>query len=149
MIEEFCAALNARIVSDRYAIDIDLLIEVEDDGPGIAHPENLFVPFFTTKAGGQWNRPGPRTPDCGGARWQPAVDQSAGLPRCDGHRATAVEQDTGRRLNESSEWTFRARSYAITLVYYRNSIVPFGSNGSRKSTAIGASFPAFAIPVGA
>lgn len=30
----------------------DLLIEVEDDGPGIPHAENLFVPFFTTKAGG-------------------------------------------------------------------------------------------------
>ncbi|MGH8297814.1 MAG: sensor histidine kinase [Steroidobacteraceae bacterium] len=30
----------------------DLLIEVEDDGPGIAHTENLFVPFFTTKDGG-------------------------------------------------------------------------------------------------
>lgn len=30
----------------------DLFIEVEDDGPGIAHTENLFVPFFTTKAGG-------------------------------------------------------------------------------------------------
>jgi two-component system nitrogen regulation sensor histidine kinase NtrY len=30
----------------------DLLIEVEDDGPGIAHTENLFVPFFTTKTGG-------------------------------------------------------------------------------------------------
>jgi PAS domain S-box-containing protein len=30
----------------------DLLIEVEDDGPGIAHTENLFVPFFTTKEGG-------------------------------------------------------------------------------------------------
>lgn len=29
-----------------------LLIEVEDDGPGIAHTENLFVPFFTTKEGG-------------------------------------------------------------------------------------------------
>ena len=29
-----------------------LLIEVEDDGPGIAHTENLFVPFFTTKPGG-------------------------------------------------------------------------------------------------
>ncbi len=28
------------------------LIEVEDDGPGIAHTENLFVPFFTTKPGG-------------------------------------------------------------------------------------------------
>lgn len=31
---------------------LDLLIEVEDDGPGIAHTENLFVPFFTTKDGG-------------------------------------------------------------------------------------------------
>jgi len=30
----------------------DLLIEVEDDGPGIPHTENLFVPFFTTKEGG-------------------------------------------------------------------------------------------------
>jgi PAS domain S-box-containing protein len=30
----------------------DLLIEVEDNGPGIAHTENLFVPFFTTKDGG-------------------------------------------------------------------------------------------------
>jgi PAS domain S-box-containing protein len=30
----------------------DLLIEVEDDGPGIARTENLFVPFFTTKDGG-------------------------------------------------------------------------------------------------
>jgi PAS domain S-box-containing protein len=29
-----------------------LLIEVEDDGPGVVHTENLFVPFFTTKAGG-------------------------------------------------------------------------------------------------
>ena len=29
-----------------------LLIEVEDDGPGIEHTENLFVPFFTTKPGG-------------------------------------------------------------------------------------------------
>lgn len=29
-----------------------LLIEVEDDGPGIAHTENLFVPFFTTTPGG-------------------------------------------------------------------------------------------------
>jgi PAS domain S-box-containing protein len=30
----------------------DLLIEIEDDGPGIAQTENLFVPFFTTKEGG-------------------------------------------------------------------------------------------------
>ena len=29
-----------------------LLIEVEDDGPGIPHTDNLFVPFFTTKPGG-------------------------------------------------------------------------------------------------
>ena len=29
-----------------------LRIEVEDDGPGIASTENLFVPFFTTKPGG-------------------------------------------------------------------------------------------------
>ena len=29
-----------------------LEIFVEDDGPGIANPHNLFVPFFTTKPGG-------------------------------------------------------------------------------------------------
>lgn len=29
-----------------------LQITVEDDGPGIANPQNLFVPFFTTKPGG-------------------------------------------------------------------------------------------------
>ena len=29
-----------------------LEITVEDDGPGIANPQNLFVPFFTTKPGG-------------------------------------------------------------------------------------------------
>lgn len=29
-----------------------VIIEVEDDGPGIAHTENLFVPFYTTKPGG-------------------------------------------------------------------------------------------------
>jgi signal transduction histidine kinase len=27
-------------------------ITVEDDGPGLPSPENLFVPFFTTKPGG-------------------------------------------------------------------------------------------------
>ncbi len=30
----------------------DLLITVTDDGPGVANPDNLFVPFFTTKPGG-------------------------------------------------------------------------------------------------
>jgi two-component system, NtrC family, nitrogen regulation sensor histidine kinase NtrY len=29
-----------------------LVVEVEDDGPGLAQTENLFVPFFTTKAAG-------------------------------------------------------------------------------------------------
>ena len=29
-----------------------ILIEIEDDGPGIAPTDNLFVPFFTTKPGG-------------------------------------------------------------------------------------------------
>jgi signal transduction histidine kinase len=27
-------------------------IVVEDDGPGVSNPANLFVPFFTTKPGG-------------------------------------------------------------------------------------------------
>jgi signal transduction histidine kinase len=27
----------------------DLIVEVEDDGPGVASDANLFVPFFTTK----------------------------------------------------------------------------------------------------
>lgn len=30
----------------------NVLLEIEDDGPGIAETENLFVPFFTTKPGG-------------------------------------------------------------------------------------------------
>ena len=29
-----------------------LAITVTDSGPGIANPDNLFVPFFTTKPGG-------------------------------------------------------------------------------------------------
>ncbi|HEX5046614.1 MAG TPA: ATP-binding protein, partial [Gammaproteobacteria bacterium] len=35
-----------------YAEDGRLVIEVEDDGPGLARTDNLFVPFFTTKPGG-------------------------------------------------------------------------------------------------
>jgi two-component system, NtrC family, nitrogen regulation sensor histidine kinase NtrY len=30
----------------------DVEISIEDNGPGIANPSNLFVPFFTTKPGG-------------------------------------------------------------------------------------------------
>lgn len=30
----------------------DLVLEMKDDGPGIANPANLFVPYFTTKKGG-------------------------------------------------------------------------------------------------
>lgn len=33
-------------------IDGQACIEIEDDGPGLARTENLFVPFFTTKPGG-------------------------------------------------------------------------------------------------
>jgi nitrogen fixation/metabolism regulation signal transduction histidine kinase len=29
-----------------------VIFEVEDNGPGVANPDNLFVPFFTTKPGG-------------------------------------------------------------------------------------------------
>jgi nitrogen fixation/metabolism regulation signal transduction histidine kinase len=32
--------------------DGGVLVAVEDDGPGLPSPENLFVPFFTTKPGG-------------------------------------------------------------------------------------------------
>lgn len=40
-------------VSVRWSQDGDrLLVEVEDEGPGIGETTNLFVPFFTTKPGG-------------------------------------------------------------------------------------------------
>jgi nitrogen fixation/metabolism regulation signal transduction histidine kinase len=32
--------------------DLGAMVEVIDQGPGIANPDNLFVPFFTTKPGG-------------------------------------------------------------------------------------------------
>jgi nitrogen fixation/metabolism regulation signal transduction histidine kinase len=34
------------------ALGDQVLVEIEDDGPGLAHTENLWVPFFTTKPGG-------------------------------------------------------------------------------------------------
>jgi two-component system, NtrC family, nitrogen regulation sensor histidine kinase NtrY len=34
------------------AEDSELVTEIEDDGPGLARTENLWVPFFTTKPGG-------------------------------------------------------------------------------------------------
>src|SRR5262249_46098155 len=39
----------------RVAVELrnsDLRIEIVDGGPGIANPDNLFVPFFTTKPDG-------------------------------------------------------------------------------------------------
>ena len=40
-------------VTVRWSFDAgELLIEVIDDGPGLANPANLFVPFFTTKPKG-------------------------------------------------------------------------------------------------
>ena len=35
-----------------YEEDGSLVTEVEDNGPGLARTENLWVPFFTTKPGG-------------------------------------------------------------------------------------------------
>jgi two-component system, NtrC family, nitrogen regulation sensor histidine kinase NtrY len=32
--------------------DDTLVITITDEGPGVANPDNLFVPFFTTKPGG-------------------------------------------------------------------------------------------------
>lgn len=33
-------------------IGADIVIEIDDEGPGLSETENLFVPFFTTKKGG-------------------------------------------------------------------------------------------------
>ena len=47
------AAGDAGSVRVRWrALGDRLLVEIEDDGPGLAHTENLWVPFFTTKPGG-------------------------------------------------------------------------------------------------
>jgi nitrogen fixation/metabolism regulation signal transduction histidine kinase len=43
---------DARVVVKAYAAADGLAITVTDSGPGIANPDNLFVPFFTTKPGG-------------------------------------------------------------------------------------------------
>jgi nitrogen fixation/metabolism regulation signal transduction histidine kinase len=32
--------------------DKDLVLNVEDNGPGLLNPGNVFVPFYTTKPGG-------------------------------------------------------------------------------------------------
>jgi two-component system, NtrC family, nitrogen regulation sensor histidine kinase NtrY len=34
------------------ATDALVRVRVDDDGPGVSNPANLFVPFFTTKPGG-------------------------------------------------------------------------------------------------
>ena len=47
------AAGEAGRVRVRWGVQHEqLLAEVEDDGPGLAHTDNLWVPFFTTKPGG-------------------------------------------------------------------------------------------------
>jgi nitrogen fixation/metabolism regulation signal transduction histidine kinase len=40
------------VVVNAQALEEGLAISVTDSGPGIANPDNLFVPFFTTKPGG-------------------------------------------------------------------------------------------------
>jgi nitrogen fixation/metabolism regulation signal transduction histidine kinase len=42
------APVELRAIRGRDAV----VFEVEDSGPGVANPDNLFVPFFTTKPGG-------------------------------------------------------------------------------------------------
>jgi nitrogen fixation/metabolism regulation signal transduction histidine kinase len=43
---------GGEVVVTARASDDGLAIAVTDSGPGIANPDNLFVPFFTTKPGG-------------------------------------------------------------------------------------------------
>ena len=45
---EGAAPVELRALRDRDGV----VFEVEDSGPGVANPDNLFVPFFTTKPGG-------------------------------------------------------------------------------------------------
>jgi two-component system, NtrC family, nitrogen regulation sensor histidine kinase NtrY len=45
---EGAAPVQLRAIRGRDSV----IFEVEDNGPGVANPDNLFVPFFTTKPGG-------------------------------------------------------------------------------------------------
>src|SRR3569833_1964112 len=41
-----------QVIIAAYGDDDTLVITIADEGPGVANPDNLFVPFFTTKPGG-------------------------------------------------------------------------------------------------
>jgi nitrogen fixation/metabolism regulation signal transduction histidine kinase len=43
---------DGRVVIAAHARQDHLLVSITDEGPGVANPDNLFVPFFTTKPGG-------------------------------------------------------------------------------------------------
>ena len=45
-----------------------LIIAIEDTGPGLMNPTNAFVPFYTTKPAGSGIGTRARTPDCRGPR---------------------------------------------------------------------------------
>ena len=52
LLDNACKWARSRItVRSAQAADA-IVISVEDDGPGLANPSNLFVPFFTTKPQG-------------------------------------------------------------------------------------------------
>lgn len=46
------AGARSRVVLRWRSARNEFVVEIEDDGPGLANPENVFVPFFTTKPGG-------------------------------------------------------------------------------------------------
>jgi nitrogen fixation/metabolism regulation signal transduction histidine kinase len=50
-LESQAEGVGPIVVSARAAAD-GLSITITDSGPGLANPDNLFVPFFTTKPGG-------------------------------------------------------------------------------------------------
>ena len=43
---------DGRVVIAAHDHEDALVITITDEGPGVANPDNLFVPFFTTKLGG-------------------------------------------------------------------------------------------------